>query len=115
MNLEDMLRQFSGSDTVYRHWSQRLVYTEGVLFLAENSGSFWLIDAVASHQPTVVNEEFQLWTLDVDLTKHTAVLECRADSGLPALVRQEIEFTDFPLATIKLYVENGVLMLPNER
>lgn len=37
--------------------------------------------------------------------RHSAVLECRADSDRPALVRQEIEYSDFQLDELTLFVE----------
>ena len=45
--LQDSLRQFTGSENVYRHLTG-LRYTDGVKFLARNAGAFWLIDVVAS-------------------------------------------------------------------
>src|ERR1700722_17043539 len=113
----DDLDMFTGSDEFFRHWTGRLVYTQGVKYMAEQGGAYWLIDAIASYQgePAVKGEEFQLWVLTVNLDQKNATLTCAADSGVPPLVNQENEFTDFPLASIKLYVENDVLMLPSER
>jgi hypothetical protein len=89
--------------------------------LAEKAGAVWLIDAIASHQPKVLRnkmlQEFQLWTLKVK--DKTAVLTCQEDTGTKNIVKQEIEYTDFPLEEITLYVEpmgNGqfCLLLPSE-
>jgi hypothetical protein len=48
----------------------------------------------------------------------SAVLTARKDSGLPALVTQEIEYTDFPLDEIEIWAgDNGegyTLYLPSE-
>jgi hypothetical protein len=38
----------TGSETVFRHWTRRLVYTEGVQDLANQAKAYWLIDLVAS-------------------------------------------------------------------
>ena len=85
-------------------------------FLAEKAGAFWLIDLVASHQTARLRqEEFQIWTLIVDRDKiPMAVATCQADTDEPLLVKQEIDYTDFPLPSIKLWLVGGVLMLPNE-
>lgn len=89
--------------------------TDGVLALADRAGAHWLTDLVASHQRGRVRAEpFQVWTLTVNPDR-TAVAECRADTGAPVLVRQSIPFTDFPLPSITLWLEYGVLMLPSER
>jgi hypothetical protein len=121
--LESDLAQFTGSENLYRHALNRnFMHTDGVNYLAEKAGAFWLIDLIASHQLScrVRTEPFQLWTL-TRTGKRTpmAVAECRADTDAPVLARQEIEFTDFPLQSIKLYCVDGgddtvVLMLPSE-
>ncbi len=94
-------------------------------YLCEN-GAAWLIDAIASYQFEKVLLEgdlkyFQIWNLEV--SGSSAVLTCRSDSDEPAVISQEIEYTDFPF-NIKLYVELGSLdggtesmicMLPSER
>ena len=112
--LEADLAQFCGSETVYKHWLG-LIYTDGVKYLAEKAGAYWLIDLVASHQRGKLRQEpFQVWTLTVNLKKQTARAECRADSDTPILKAQNIEYTDFPLPSIKLWLVDGVLMLPSE-
>ena len=117
--LESDLTQFCGSSEFFQHWTKRLVYTEGVQYMAERGGAYWLIDAVASYQPDqrITSRQdlvdFQLWQLAVAQDK-SAVLTMRGDSDQPAVITQEIPFTDFPLERIKLYVSGGTLMLPSE-
>ena len=110
------LNQFSGSEQWFRHFTG-LLYTEGVDYLADKGGAYWLIDAIAPYQPTARRNqrlcEFQIWVLTVK--DSAAVLECFDDLPGKVLIRQHIEYTDFPLPEIKLYFENGVLMLPSER
>jgi hypothetical protein len=115
---ETELALFTGTEQYHRHWTRRLVYTDGVKYLAEQGSAFWLIDAIASFQalPKVQNngrlQEFQFWTLTREGIG--AVLECREDSGAVPAITQRIPFTDFPLDSVKLYVESGVLLLPSE-
>jgi len=112
---ESDLFGFTGTEHLYMHFTRLLHYTDGIKFMAEEAGAYWLIDAIASYQPQFkTNEglqEFQLWNLDV--AEKTAVLTMREDSGEKPKVSQRISFTDFPFS-IKLYVENGVLLLPSE-
>lgn len=103
------LKQFTGTEHYYKHWLGRLVYTDGVAFLAENAKAYWLLDAIASYNR---KEEFQVWDLVVDGGK--AVLTMKEDTGQPLAVRQEIKYTDFPMDHVKLYLKDGVLMLPSE-
>ena len=114
--LEADLAQFCGTENWWKHWTGRLTFTDGVKFLAEKAGAFWLIDLVASHQTAKLRrEEFQIWILTVDRNRTpVAVATCQADTDKPILVRQEIDYTDFPLPSIKLWLVNGALMLPSE-
>ena len=113
MNKSD-LAQFTGTENYYKHLFG-LQYTDGIKFMAEKAGAYWLIDAIASYQRKVMNNprlrEFQLWQLVI--VDNMAILTCRADSGLPAVISQMIEYTDFPF-DIDLYVCNNVLLLPSE-
>lgn len=120
--INEILAQQTGTSGYQRHMFGML-FTDGIAELAEAAGAYWLIDAIASYQSKSSKRmiqacgAFQLWELAVDLVKKTAVLTCRADSETPVLIRQKIQYTDFPLASIKLYVESGerrVLLLPSE-
>jgi hypothetical protein len=111
----DELRQFTGTECWHRHGLARnLLYTDGVKFMAERGGAYWLIDVVASvqHTPKVRGEEFQLWTLKV--AKGRGVVTCDDGNG-KIIYRQDIPSTDFPLPEMQLYFEDNVLMLPSER
>ncbi len=104
------LGQFHGTENHYEHWSGWISFTDGVHYVAEKAGAYWLIDAIASWQR---KEEFQIW----ELHKHEgnkATLTMKEDTDEPILVQQEYSYTDFPLDSIKLYLVGGVLMLPSE-
>ena len=124
------LNQFTGSMQIYRHWTRKMLYTEGCEYLCAN-GCAWLIDAIASYQGDKrLNTEdlkyFQLWELklcNVDNSPYMAILTCKADSDQEPVISQEIEYTDCPI-DLKLYVELGsadgvteemFCMLPSER
>jgi len=116
LSLSD-LQNFIGSETFYRHSIiKRVIYTDGVRFLAGEAGAYWLIDEIALAQrfnPSVSAEEFQVWTLTVNLQAHVALLVCD-DGNNNVVLRKEIPFTDFPLEHIKLYFTNNTLCLPSE-
>jgi len=107
------LMQFTGTDNHYKTILPKIVYTDGVQYLAEKAGAYWLIDLVASWQlhKKVRSETFQVWTLTVTGSKAVA----KADDGNGNVVaKQVIEYTDFPLAEVKLYCVDGCIMLPSE-
>lgn len=109
------LRQFTGSEQFYRHGLCRnVVYTEGVQYLADKAGAYWLIDKVATnqHEPKIKREEFQCWKLRLG-ENSTATLTC--DDGNGNVVHsEEITFTDFPLPEIDLWFQNNTILLPSE-
>lgn len=102
------LARFTGSERWFRHWSSpTIIYSEGMRHLAEEAAASWLIDAIASHltsSPDLIAEREQnaafdglhFWYLTRNEDDRRAVLEARLDVNEPAVVRQEIDFTDFP-------------------
>ena len=112
MDLETKLGKFTGTTRYYRHWLG-LLYTDGVQYLAEEAGAYWLVDVVASYQPQVRDVPFQLWQLAVG-NDRSAEVTMVADVGQPALVQQHVPYTDFPLPNIQLYCIDQVLLLPSE-
>ena len=100
----------------FRHSINRsILYTEGAQHVAEHGGAYWLLDEIALIQPydkNVAAEEFQVWTLKVR-PDQTATLACDDGNG-NVVFSKEIQYTDFPLETIKLYFANNVIHLPSE-
>lgn len=94
------LRHFSGSTQFFRHpLSKKLIYTEGVKYLADEVGAHWLIDVVASYIPTLEkklpHEYLFVWVLKLD-GQGGCHVSAHVDSDEPAIVQQHIEYTDFP-------------------
>lgn len=111
------LAGFTGTENYYRHaLSRAYTYTDGVKYMAEKAGAYWLIDVVVSHQhnPRVRREEFQVWKLKLNKTGHGTMVTCEDGNG-HRVTQQRIQFTDFPLPEITLWLENNVVMLPSER
>lgn len=123
------LAQFYGS-MGYTKFMPGMVMTDGTTYLVKN-GCHWLLTAIWSHMKTAMAKDdrcrdMQFWTLQVNLKNNSAVLTCEADSN-EVVIKQEIEYTDFPLPEIKIWLETGywtekgkektgmVAMLPNER
>jgi hypothetical protein len=68
--LEKDLLQFCGTETWYRHaLNLNAFFTEGVLFLAENAGAYWLVDDIMianKFNRAVKAEQYQSWALTLD-------------------------------------------------
>jgi len=122
------LAQFTGTTCWFRHsLNRRVLYTDGVWWVADRGEAYWLIDAIASHidgpqfrravaeDPRIAQMHF--WKLTVSPDR-SAMLTAVADSGEPPFIEQEIAFTDFPINEIDIWAQdNGegfTLMLPSE-
>jgi hypothetical protein len=100
------LENFTGSQNLYFRETPtgRIEYTDGIYFLQQN-GCLWMIDAIASYQTQQFKsaDDRQFWKLRVNADR-SAKLICDDGNG-NVRVTQEIEFTDFPLSKIDIYVE----------
>lgn len=92
--------------------------TIGVNELARECGAYWLLDTIYIAQrivPAVSREPFQAWTLTVSDGKGELVCtDGDKGEGPVVLYAQAIPYTDFPHATARLFVADGVAMLPEE-
>jgi hypothetical protein len=122
------LAQFTGAENWYLHpLARNILYTEGIKYLADNARAYWLIDAIVSWvkspefkkhceiDPRVSDMHFWKLTRNED---NSAVLTAVPDSDEPAFIRQDIEFTDFPLDSISIWAASDgatwTLYLPSE-
>lgn len=113
--LESSLPYYTGTEKY--HLCNDFYLTDGVKYLCDTAGAYWLIDVFYSSnlalEQVCVTEEFQVLEMTVDLEKSNAALTI-TDGNEAILHTQDIEFTDFPLEKIKLYLSDNVIMLPSE-
>ena len=116
--LQTDLNQFIGSENYYKHFLG-YHYTDGVKYLAEKAGAYWLIDAILSHVHTnrkLRDEDFLSWKLVP--TENSGCILTGDDGNNNILVTQDIPFTDFPFKEVDddfmLFFSEGVLFLPSE-
>jgi hypothetical protein len=113
------LSQFIGSEQLFRHGlSRKHLYTEGVQFVAERAGAYWLLDKIALHgSPAIAREDFQVWKLTVHPDQTATLTTSNGDNDI--LNTEELPFTDFPLSEITLWAvrnefDGFTIMLPGE-
>ncbi len=97
-----------GSDGPYiKHGlSKRLVFTQSVSTIREMADCYWLVDLIASYQHKLLTQPFQVWMFKCNTELHLGTMTCEDGNG-NELVRQEIEYTDFPLDEFELWCELG--------
>jgi hypothetical protein len=109
------LLQFTGTENWHRHAiNRKVLYTDGVKYLADHAGAYWLIDQIALRQPynkSLTAEAFQVWKLAVR-PDHYGTLTCEDGNGRSIFTKKL--FTDFPLDEITLYFTDNVIMLTSE-
>lgn len=122
--LKSGMRDFlGGSDHRYSYggifpWA---LITPGVKWLADEGQCYWLMDLIFSHQREIKKAHseryyFQVWSLAVNEDR-SCVATCDDGDGL-VMAQQEIEWTDFPMDSVKLYCcyedDRAILLLPEE-
>ena len=119
--IEHMLAMCTGSVEYYRYKFARnleIIYTDGINILVEMCKAYWLVDAICSYQrKNIRSERFQIWTFERKFYKNGKeywLLEMKTDTNATVIIKQKISFSDFPLDDIKLYLIDGVLLLPSE-
>jgi hypothetical protein len=115
-DLKSSLSHFTGTARYIRDPFTGLLHTDGIEHLAQRAEAHWLVSdigAVFRYHPKVKGIPFQLWTLIVD-DDNKAVLTCREDCDMPVIYEQRYKYTDFPVGTWKMYLIDGVLMVPSE-
>ena len=109
------LRQFTGTTQWYRHsLFPNFLYTDGIAYLAEQAGAYWLIDAIFSYQidPKIHKHEYQTWKILVNVQRQALII---GDDGNGNIIGEfSIPYTDFPFTEFKIWFVNNVLLLPTE-
>lgn len=119
--IELLLQQYTCTENLYKHpFNRTITYTDGVRAMAQECEAYWLIDAIMSYQTPKyrrrfkLDPNFQIWRLEREQEGNEATLIGESDTDNKEIT-QKILHTDFPLPSIKLYLENNILLLPSER
>lgn len=119
--LRNKLGQFTGTEKYYFNPLNRSIYyTDGAKFFFENAGggAYWLLDILITQSEILkaLNADHFL-VVQLTVTEDAkAVLVVTNDTGSGATVyyRREIDFTDCPAGEWRLYLVDGVILLPSE-
>ena len=114
-NLKNELNHFLGTEEWHKVTFLPVLASDGVKYLAEEGNCFWLVDAIASYLPQVKHTGDRMATCKLEKRKSDWLLTI---DTLDKTFRQVIEYSDFSLENITLYLcDNGFawcLMLPSE-
>ena len=119
---ERSLAGFFGTSNYYEHKvtdNLKLLLTDGCDFVREAANARWLFDEILFNQPRpeIKALDFQVWVLwfdkDNDDDEGFWVLRCE-DGNYNTVLVQMIVDSDFPIKEFRLFVVDGVAMLPSE-
>jgi hypothetical protein len=118
-NIHYELKQFHGTSEYHKHLfpgKSPIILTDGCKYVRDVCKAYWLFDAILSYQCDKILQgvNFQVWELKQLRKDLTWQLTCREDTGKKPLISQSIEFSDFPLEYIKIWVIDKVALLPSE-
>lgn len=121
-NLASELNQFIGT-MAYHTVFGKVVATDGVQYLADKAKAHWLLTDIAAWY-LIEGKKYPFLLAELVVTPGNCPkghLTIREDTGLAPVYEQHYEYTDFPLPSIKLYIQQGyagevvyVIMLPSE-
>lgn len=113
------LKYFHGTDEYHKHLfpgRSPILLTDGCKFIRDECNAYWLFDAILSYQQSLERKgiNFQVWELKHLMKDLTWQLTCREDTGKKPVIAQSIEYSDFPLDYIKIWVIDKIALLPSE-
>ena len=118
-DIKSTLSQFHGTAQYHKHLfpgKSPIILTDGCNYVRDACKAYWLFDAILSYQCEKILRDinFQVWELKRLKLDLTWQLTCREDTGKKPLIIQLIEFSDFPLDYIKIWLIDKVALLPSE-
>ena len=117
------LSQFTGSEQVFKHWgSSKIVYTEGVRYLAKRVGCYWMLDEIALIilPQLLKHHRDEFYSLQLLVNNDSSAAITVDDGNGNIYLRHEIRWTDFPVIgdPTKFFLcfsgDYYCLMLPSE-
>jgi hypothetical protein len=102
--------QFFGTETWWKN-PYGFLYTDSIKDFCEKHKAYWILDVVGSYMSRF--KDFNFLVICFDVQDSQCTFYAKEDSGLPNIVEQFIEYTGL-IKSIKLYLEEGVLMFPSD-
>ena len=121
MKIMPDLSQFTGTENYHKLTLGNLKFTDGLAFLAQEVGCFWLGDIISSvqHLDKIKESPFIVWIIKVkkQVGLVSAYSDCNEDvsySKDKLLYEQKLPYTDFPEGEFEFYQCNDVVLLKSE-
>ena len=119
IDIKSTLKEFHGTSEYHKHLfpgRPAILMTDGCKYVRDQLKANWLFDAILSYQADLLKKgiKFQIWELKQLRLDLSWQLTCREDTNKKLILKQAIEFSDFPIDYIKIWVIDKVALLPSE-
>lgn len=119
IDIKSELEQFIGTSAYHKHLfpgKSPIALTDGCKYVRDALKANWLFDAILIYQddPKLRNVNFQIWELRQQRKDLSWLLTCKEDTHKKPIISQCIEFSDFPIDYIRIWVIGSVALLPTE-
>ena len=114
--LADNLKQFNNGTNEWHRWSAlfQMTITDGVKYLADEGGAYWLLDLIASHAVKLNAYGHEFICANVTVTPDNKCKVIMEDGNDNVIGKQDVGYTDLEEGTYKLWITDGVILLPSE-
>lgn len=112
MNLKIELERFTGTENVYKNPLHPVLYTDGIRYMAQKAGAYWLIDLIGFEISKLQRIE-PFIAIHLIIENRSAVIKA-TDGNQETLYFKSIRHTDFPEGVYLFFLTDNVLMLPTE-
>ena len=116
----DGLENFYGTEQYYRGAAGALKYTDGVKYVAEKAGAYWLLQLIGTLASTIYTNQAiseydkEFLTADLEVQEDDSAVLSITNGNKKELSNFEIPFTDFPAEKCRFFITNEVILLPTE-
>jgi hypothetical protein len=119
IDIKSELEQFIGTSAYHKHLfpgKSPIALTDGCKYVRDVLNANWLFDALLSYQadPKLKKVNFQIWEFTQLRKDLSWLLTCKEDTHKKPIISQRIEFSDFPIDYIRIWVIGRVALLPTE-
>ena len=117
--IRNALRHFTGTTEYNKHLfpgRSPIYLTDGCMFVREECGSHWLFDEILTAQTIdrVRGVGFQKWIFEQIKGDLSWKLTCTNTDNNRVVWSKKIEYSDFPLQKIEIWLIDKVALLPSE-
>jgi len=107
------LAEFVGTHQWHQHpFTREMTYTDGVKYFADRTGSYWLVDFVATELFSLLS--VQPFLSIIVASDDVSCKVCVTDGNENQIVMRKFPFSTMPDGKWKFYLTDDVLILPSE-